>query len=213
MTYKRCRTCGHDKPTTEFHRSATAKDGLQSSCKPCQIARAREYRQRQAVERRVRKQAQIKAAESRALLRAQPVPPGHKRCGKCHEVKPFEDFNLRRSSPDGRQSYCRACYSRYIPVWRRAGATTRQRYLLDRNLRANYGIGIERFEAMLAEQDGRCYICHLPPKQGSRLVRDHNHRTKAVRRLLCTLCNAAIGMAGEDPERLRRMADYLEQHG
>jgi Recombination endonuclease VII len=43
-------------------------------------------------------------------------------------------------------------------------------------------------------------------------VPDHNHRTNVVRRLLCLLCNTAIGMAGEDPARLRRMADYLEQY-
>jgi hypothetical protein len=213
MKHKRCRTCGHDKPTTEFYRSATAKDGLQSSCKPCQIATNRAYQRKQSVERAVRKQAQIKAAEARRLLRAQPVPRSHKRCGNCLEVKPLEDFNLRRASPDGRQYYCRVCYSLYIPVWRRAGGTTRRRYLLDRNLRANYGIGIERFEAMLAEQEGLCYICRLPPPKGGRLVPDHNHRTKVVRRLLCGLCNVAIGMAGEDPDRLRRMAAYLEEHG
>jgi hypothetical protein len=145
-------------------------------------------------EREVRKQARIKAAESRALLRAQPVPSGHKRCGKCAEVKPLEDFNRQRSSPTGRQSSWRACQRLYIPVWRRAGVTTRQRYLLDRNLRMNY-------------------ICQLPPPEGGRLVPDHNHRTNAIRRLLCGLCNTAIEMAGEDPDRLRRMAAYLEQHG
>jgi hypothetical protein len=32
------------------------------------------------------------------------------------------------------------------------------------------------------------------------------------RRLLCGLCNPAIGMAGDDPDRLRRMTAYLEQH-
>jgi hypothetical protein len=83
---------------------------------------------------------------------------------------------------------------------------------MDRNLRANYGISLVRFEAMVAEQGGLCYICQLPPAKGRRLVPDHDHRTRTVRRLLCRLCNVAIGMAGEDPDRLRRMADYLEQH-
>jgi len=32
-----------------------------------------------------------------------------KRCPKCDEVKPFEEFNKNRSSTDGLQAYCRPC--------------------------------------------------------------------------------------------------------
>lgn len=35
---KKCRDCGTDKPLEEYHRSAKAKDGRQSRCKPCAIA-------------------------------------------------------------------------------------------------------------------------------------------------------------------------------
>jgi hypothetical protein len=32
-----------------------------------------------------------------------------KRCSKCGEVKPVEEFNKDKSKKDGRQGYCRAC--------------------------------------------------------------------------------------------------------
>lgn len=32
---KTCRSCMTDKPTTAFHKNATSKDGLQSTCKEC----------------------------------------------------------------------------------------------------------------------------------------------------------------------------------
>lgn len=37
------------------------------------------------------------------------TPPEYKRCSRCGEDKPLEDFNRDRSREDGRQRYCRAC--------------------------------------------------------------------------------------------------------
>jgi hypothetical protein len=39
---------------------------------------------------------------------------------------------------------------------------------------------------------------------------DHCHDTKAVRGILCDLCNLGIGNFHDAPERLRRAADYLD---
>jgi hypothetical protein len=44
----------------------------------------------------------------------------------------------------------------------------------------------------------------------SALYVDHDHETGLARGLTCASCNTALGHAHEDPERLRRMADYLE---
>lgn len=33
----------------------------------------------------------------------------HKRCAKCREVKPVEEFGSNETSGDGRQSYCKGC--------------------------------------------------------------------------------------------------------
>lgn len=55
-------------------------------------------------------------------------------------------------------------------------------------------------------QDGRCRICR---KSVLRLCVDHNHRTKAVRGLLCRQCNAGLGSFGDNWVMLERAANYL----
>jgi hypothetical protein len=41
---------------------------------------------------------------------------------------------------------------------------------------------------------------------------DHDHITGRVRALLCSGCNTGIGHLQDDPDVLRRAADYIEQH-
>ena len=64
------------------------------------------------------------------------------------------------------------------------------------------------YEAQLERQEGGCAICGQPP--GSRRLHvDHNHLTGACRGLLCWTCNATIGRAHENMDRLRLAAAYL----
>lgn len=51
-----------------------------------------------------------------------------------------------------------------------------------------------------------CAICGAE----SDLVGDHDHGTGKPRGILCRNCNLAIGNMRDDPERLRRAAEYLE---
>jgi hypothetical protein len=43
---------------------------------------------------------------------------------------------------------------------------------------------------------------------------DHCHQSGQVRGVLCRNCNVALGLMADNPERLRRAAEYLEvKHG
>jgi hypothetical protein len=69
------------------------------------------------------------------------------------------------------------------------------------------GVSDADYAAMLTAQGGHCAICPSEPKS-RRLHVDHDHRTGAVRGLLCHRCNRALPTwitAGW----LTRAADYL----
>ncbi|MEQ1354518.1 MAG: endonuclease VII domain-containing protein [Candidatus Acidiferrum sp.] len=74
-----------------------------------------------------------------------------------------------------------------------------------------YGVPLEVYRAKLAAQDGRCAICGGPPGKRSLNV-DHDHATGQVRDLLCAACNTGIGALRDDPELMRKAAEYIERH-
>jgi len=81
------------------------------------------------------------------------------------------------------------------------------------HIKYHYGITVEERERLLTLQGGHCAICPRKDSdiKGRRLHVDHCHKTKRVRGLLCTRCNLAIGQMEDDPDRLRRAADYIER--
>lgn len=83
-----------------------------------------------------------------------------------------------------------------------------------RNLR-KFDISAEDWDALLAKQQGVCAICLLPERvERDNNVRllcvDHDHLTGAIRGLLCSSCNIAIGLLRDEPKYLRAAANYLE---
>lgn len=78
-----------------------------------------------------------------------------------------------------------------------------------------YGMNQDIYAEMLKRQEGRCAICKTdrPSSRRHFFDIDHCHRTLAVRGLLCERCNRAIGLFGDDPERLRAAAAYVERPG
>ena len=100
---------------------------------------------------------------------------------------------------------------------RRRYATGADNYMVAVRWERKYGLSDAEYHDILAAQGGGCGICGrqqpgLAPVTGKprRLVVDHDHATGVVRGLLCTPCNSGIGMLGDQPQRLRVAADYLE---
>jgi hypothetical protein len=130
---------------------------------------------------------------------------------------------------------CRDAYAAYSREWR-ARNPERAKAIQQRNaqspariasrrawreknrdrVRANerlrtYGLSAEEFVRLMKQQGGVCAICFRPQNGGRALDVDHDHETGQVRGLLCGACNAAIGLLGDTPDRLRRAAVYLDQ--
>jgi hypothetical protein len=83
-------------------------------------------------------------------------------------------------------------------------------YSRRKNLYQKYGLNIEKFDAMLAGQDGRCAICFEEFTQTPCI--DHNHDTGAVRGLLCEDCNQGIGRLKDSIPRVKAALAYLIEY-
>lgn len=77
-----------------------------------------------------------------------------------------------------------------------------------------YGITREQYADMLERQGGRCAICRTDKPGGKRRIFsvDHDHRTGAVRALLCIHCNIGLGAFKDDHAVLRCAYQYLVDH-
>lgn len=91
-------------------------------------------------------------------------------------------------------------------------AAIRQETMMRARLR-KYGLEPADYARMRDRQHNKCAICERHASHGKELVVDHDHATGAVRSLLCSRCNTALGMMTDNAAHLRRAADYLEQHG
>lgn len=75
-------------------------------------------------------------------------------------------------------------------------------------LRNSYGISIEDFERMYAEQAGLCAICGKEIV-GKNCHVDHDHKTGKIRKLLCSNCNAGLGFFQDNSKLLLLATKYV----
>lgn len=83
--------------------------------------------------------------------------------------------------------------------------------------RHRHGITLEQRSQMFQEQGGKCYLCDEELVGAIHI--DHDHSCcpgiracgKCIRGIACQKCNQGIGQFGDDPERMRRVADNLEK--
>lgn len=84
-----------------------------------------------------------------------------------------------------------------------------------------YGLSIEDWRVLLAQQGGACFVCENVPPRG-RLCIDHRHvkgwkkmspdrRRQYVRGLLCWVCNHYYLGRGITVAKARRVVEYLSR--
>lgn len=144
-----------------------------------------------------------------------------KTCLGCKKFKSLDQFFPLKTGKDGLHPRCKACHrlegrDRY----KNGGKDKRDLVKLkDQTLMRKYGLTVQEFNAMLLGQNGVCAICKKPnlsidhrSKKPRDLSVDHDHKTGKVRKLLCMNCNRGIGYLKDDPELLKRAAEYVEGH-
>jgi hypothetical protein len=79
-------------------------------------------------------------------------------------------------------------------------------------LLAKYGLDEAGYDILLHKQDGKCAICGKEHNGKHNVFAiDHCHKSNVVRSLLCKQCNVGLGNFFDDPEVLRKAAEYLER--
>ncbi len=79
-----------------------------------------------------------------------------------------------------------------------------------KNMLKKYGLTIELYDQMLAQQNHSCNICLKHESEfKTRLSVDHCHKTGRVRGLLCNVCNTMLGQWKDDKEKFERAAAHL----
>jgi hypothetical protein len=67
----------------------------------------------------------------------------------------------------------------------------------ERAYQKRYGIGVADYDALLVAQEGKCKICGRSRASKNEHFRffcvDHDHKTGAMRGLLCVKCNGSLG--------------------
>lgn len=76
-----------------------------------------------------------------------------------------------------------------------------------------FGMTIDDYETMLADQGDACAICGSTEAKGygKHFPIDHDHVTGEIRGLLCSKCNAGLGLFNDDPARLTAAVAYLTE--
>lgn len=131
---------------------------------------------------------------------------GTPQCKLCREYR--DDIVKPHQSAS---AICPDCLSEALSSWSgHVGPNTEARW------RSKYGLDASKHVMMYVQQRGLCAICRDPLRSArtetnhvSGLVVDHNHETGKVRGLLCSRCNTAIGLLGDDPDYVQRAYLYL----
>ena len=183
--------------------------------------KAREYSRRYyaATRERQREQARIRRAADPEKYREQ-LRESYRRRRSADPEKVGEQYRersrrRRAAVPEKVRDQTREGTRRY--------RTAHPEQARNGGLRRKHGLYPEDWHVLWTAQDGCCWLCGEPlPDDPAKVHIDHDHRCPSCgpktscrscrRGLAHGSCNTAIGLLGEDPDKLQRIADSLAEY-
>ncbi len=246
-TVKTCRRCRETKPLCEMKRDRLYSDGYAAICRTCQKVEVDAWRKANPERVRRNEEARTQRVRARIKANSGPSKLiTEKRCRRCQETKPVVEMKRDQRINDGYSSFCNLCHRAATVAWQKANperlnvwrrnrwlartpeqreadrvarrATYKPEHVWRLNIRRNYKITPERFDAMLAAQGGACAICRKAATAFPRRIHvDHNHSCcpktptcgQCTRGLLCSHCNHSLYTLELSREWLTAASEYL----
>lgn len=144
-----------------------------------------------------------------------------KTCSKCKTEKPLSEFGALSTSKDGHKGQCKVCIKSVWEAWyanpenreknrarnRGYSQTEKGKANSHRKRLARYGLTAQEFEDLTRASNGLCDSCKT--RVGTSI--DHDHKTGKVRGFLCSQCNTALGLLGDNSDMIQRLLMYSQQ--
>ena len=133
-------------------------------------------------------------------------------CNKCKKTLSVDSFYVRKAGKEKGRFIkpCKECIKKKRKEYTNS---SRGKFIYRRkHLKNNYGLTVEKFNQMYADQNGRCAICGVSSDVERNLAVDHDHKTGKVRGLLCVFCNTLTGYVEKQPKRIKRVKEYLKTY-
>ena len=181
---KFCSNCKVLKSFQSYSKNKSASDGYQNTCKACQLE----------AEKRKGKVSKQEAADFMEKLLTNGDIFQCKCCGKSKLANGF--YSIRRHGKVGlATNKCKSC---------------------QRDYQRKKSFPSVDYNVLLKLQSGKCAICGIAEadykaSQGKAFAIDHDHKTGAIRGLLCCRCNRGLGYFGDNVENLTNAINYLQR--
>ena len=127
-------------------------------------------------------------------------------CGlEAHTTEELANFVRGKNNKHGHRQLCKGCVN--------VGQKMDNPRFRNNSYRSKYGITLDDYNEMFADQKGCCAICGIHQSElKKRLYVDHCHTSEGVRQLLCQHCNSLLGFAKDDVEILSNAINYINKH-
>lgn len=212
---KPCSRCGELKTPEEFHRNGSLKSGRDSQCKVCRCPKITPSLVPEPTSRVCRTCGQDKSINCFGMENHGTHSIRRTDCRDCRRAmkrawakankKRIQEY--KRTHREGENAWRRKAYA--------ANAETRKS-ILRHNRRRRLKCSEEELKKIESAWTGCCPICSTKEPavkvDSKKWHLDHDHKTGKLRNIVCAHCNSMLGFARDNPEVLRRAAEYLEKH-